>query len=170
MSAFIVSAIFSFVAYLVLAFGSGTDFLYWSFEELALGVLFAVLIGIFVHRVFKGLGVKVGLKAFNPIRWIYFVVFLVPFLFALTKANFDVAYRVLTGRINPGIVKIDPKLKSDFGVALLANSITLTPGTLTVDVGKNNELYVHWINVTDKKPKIEQVCGSFADWARRISE
>ncbi len=35
---------------------------------------------------------------------------------------------------------------------------------------KNNDLYIHWINVKDKTPKIEDVCGSFPKWARRIAE
>ena len=66
----------------------------------------------------------------------------------MAKANIDVAYRVITGKINPGIVKISPGLKTDLGITLLADSITLTPGTLSVDIDeKNNDLYIHWINV-----------------------
>ena len=89
----------------------------------------------------------------------------------MAKANIDVAYRVITGKINPGIVKISPNLKSDAAITLLANSITLTPGTLSVDIDENNnDLYIHWINVTNLKPEIEDICGSFPTWARRIAE
>ena len=64
------------------------------------------------------------------------------------------ANRVITGKINPGIVRISPKLKTDLGVTLLANSITLTPGTLTVDIDeKTNDLYVHWIAVKEEALK-----------------
>lgn len=53
--------------------------------------------------------------------------------------------------INPGIVKVKTTLRSDTGLTFLANSITLTPGTLSVDVDQENGfLYVHWINVKDK--------------------
>ena len=89
----------------------------------------------------------------------------------MARANVDVAYRLITGRIRPGIVRIKTGLKTDLGLAMLANSITLTPGTLTVEVDdKTNDLYVHWINVTDKDPKPEEVCGSMLKWVRRIAE
>lgn len=68
-------------------------------------------------------------------------------------ANIDVAYRVLHPNlpINPGIVKVKTKLKSDVGLTFLANTITLTPGTMTVDVDKEKGLlYIHWINVKGK--------------------
>jgi len=171
MSFFILGAVFGFLFYLFLSAGSGSDVFYWSYSEIALGIIFSVLAGLFARRVLPRLGVRAGYKALNPARWALFIVYaLGPFLFAMAKANLDVAYRVITGRIKPGIVKIDPKLKSDFSTALLANSITLTPGTLTVEVGKDRELYVHWINVKDKEPSVRQVCGGFAEWARRIAE
>ncbi len=171
MSGFFAATVLALAFYLFLSFGSGTDIFYWSYMEAGLGVLFAVLSGVFAQRVFNGLGIKPTNKCFNPKRWLLFAIYVFgPFLFALTKANLDVAYRVLTGKIKPGIVRIKPGLKSSFATTLLANSITLTPGTLTVDIGKDNELFVHWINVEDKEPKAELVCGSFAEWARRIAE
>jgi len=48
--------------------------------------------------------------------------------------------------IKPGIVVIKTSLKSDIAKMILANSITLTPGTFTLDV-IGDELLVHWINV-----------------------
>ena len=94
----------------------------------------------------------------------------------MAKANIDVAYRVITGKINPGIVKITPKLTTDLGITLLANSITLTPGTLTVDIDENsNDLYIHWINVKENTVKngvvdCKHICAEFHDWIRRIAE
>jgi multicomponent Na+:H+ antiporter subunit E len=93
----------------------------------------------------------------------------------MAKANIDVAYRVITGRINPAILKIDPKLDRDLAVTMLATSITLTPGTLSVDVDEEtNELYVHWINIDpevlkDMPRDYHPICNSFPDWARRIA-
>jgi len=75
------------------------------------------------------------------------------FLWECLKANIDVAYRVAHPRlpINPGIVKVKTILKSDTALTFLANSITLTPGTLTVDIDKDDGLlYVHWIDVKNK--------------------
>jgi len=84
----------------------------------------------------------------------YFIKYFFVFVFALIKANFDVARRVLSPKldINPGIVMFQTKLKNDFAKMVLANSITLTPGTLTVDVIKNN-FYIHWIDVTTDDPE-----------------
>jgi len=61
-----------------------------------------------------------------------------------------VALRVLNPSlpINPGIVKVKTRLKSKTGRMVLANSITLTPGTLSIDI-KDEFLYVHWIDVKD---------------------
>ena len=58
------------------------------------------------------------------------------------------ARRVITPSlpINPGIVEVKTKLKSKMGRMILANSITLTPGTLTIDI-QDDILYIHWIDV-----------------------
>jgi len=49
--------------------------------------------------------------------------------------------------IKPGIVRIRTKLKSRLGRIILANSITLTPGTLTVET-RDDTFYIHWIDVS----------------------
>lgn len=70
------------------------------------------------------------------------------FAVALVRANIDVARRVAQPgalRIRPALVDIHTDLKSDLGRLWLANSITLTPGTLTVDVD-GEMLRVHWID------------------------
>ncbi|MDH4269503.1 MAG: Na+/H+ antiporter subunit E, partial [Dehalococcoidia bacterium] len=140
---FIVTAVVAYLVYLLLTIGSGTVAL-WSREELIIGAIFAVIAGALLRNRFIGK----DLRMLNPRRWFTFLAYLFPFFFAMAKANVDVAYRVITGRINPAIVKINPNLKNDLSLTLLANSITLTPGTLSVDVDqKTNELYVHWINV-----------------------
>jgi len=165
-----IAFIFAFLFYLALTAGSG-NLLFWSIEELVFGLVFAYLAAILSVRLFKAAGVKPSAKMLSPKRWLLFFVYLIgPFFLELTKANIDVAKRVVTKKIKPGIVKISPGLKTDFGTTLLANSITLTPGTLTVDINKKKELFVHWIWVESKHPKIEQVCSSFPKWIRRITE
>ena len=168
---FLITTVVVYVVYLLLTIGSGTVAL-WSSAELIIGAVLAVVVGALLRNRFIGK----DLRMLNPRRWLTFIIYLFPFFWAMAKANVDVAYRVITGRINPAIVKIDPKLKSDLSVAILANSITLTPGTLSVDVDqKTNELYVHWINVDPKvledMPRdYRPICQSFPDWARRIAD
>ena len=147
MIAFIITTILCFITYLILTTGSGTIGL-WSIEEILLGLILSLIAGFVTRNVF----IKKDFRMLNPIRWFIFVGYVVgPFFIGMAKANFDVAYRVITGKINPGIVKISPDLKTDLGVTLLANSITLTPGTLSVDIDEEkNDLYIHWINVKTK--------------------
>ncbi len=84
----------------------------------------------------------------NPKSIIFMILYLFYFLGELLKANIDVAKRVVSPSlpINPGLVKVHTKLKSPLGRAVLANSITLTPGTLTVET-KGEFFYIHWIDV-----------------------
>ncbi len=173
MIALIVTIIYTFVAYLALTAGSGSFLGFWSVEEIIMGVFLSIIVGAISRKYLCKSG---DYRMLNPLRWLLFVVYgFGPFFFAMAKANIDVAYRVVTGKIRPGIVKIKPELKTDFGVTFLANSITLTPGTLSVDVDDENNLYVHWINIPEGEEKneiskIEKVCGSFAKWARRVAE
>jgi len=173
MLAFIITTIATFVTYLVLTAGSGEFLMFWSPEEIVMGVFLSIIVGAITRNY---LCKSRNYRMLNPIRWFLFVIYgFGPFFFAMAKANLDVAYRVITGKIRPGIVKIDPKLKTDYGVTFLANSITLTPGTLSVDVDNNNVLYVHWINIPEGEEKkeyadIKKVCGSFPKWARRVAE
>ncbi|MFH1368164.1 MAG: Na+/H+ antiporter subunit E [Elusimicrobiota bacterium] len=83
-------------------------------------------------------------------RYMWFAVYFPVFVWEIVKANIDVARRLLSPElpIKPGIVRVRTKLKSETGITFLANSLTLTPGTTTVDVDKDNGfLYIHWLNV-----------------------
>jgi multicomponent Na+:H+ antiporter subunit E len=171
MVVFLVATVFSFLVYLLLTAGSGEYILVWSPDELIAGVVLATLAGLLVRKLFSVLEVKPGFGFLNPVRWILLVAYVIgPFFYSMVKANLDVAYRVITGKIKPGIVKISPPLETDLGITMLANSITLTPGTLSVDVDEENNLYVHWINVKNKEPRIEEVCSSLHKWVKRITE
>jgi len=84
----------------------------------------------------------------SPKAILYSFMFLFTFLWELIKANFDVARRVLSPSlpINPGIVEVKTKLKSKIGRVILADSITLTPGTFTLEL-EDDSLFIHWIDV-----------------------
>ena len=177
MVAFIITTIVCFITYLLLTTGSANgssmlNFWLWSIEEIIFGLILSIIVGIIARKIF----IKKSLRMLNPVRWFIFIGYLFYFFYEMAKANFDVAYRVITGKINPGIIKISPDLKTDLGTTMLANSITLTPGTLTVDVDENcNDLYIHWINVKkealEKKPvDCKYVCAGFPKWIRRIAE
>lgn len=91
----------------------------------------------------------------NPLikRIIYGLGYLLIFIWEMVKANVHVAYIVLHPSlpINPGIVKIRTSLKKATSLTVLSNSITLTPGTLTVDIDPSGDcLYIHHIDVKSK--------------------
>jgi multicomponent Na+:H+ antiporter subunit E len=71
--------------------------------------------------------------------------FIGTFVWELIKSNFRVAYSVFQpAGIEPGLVAVPLDLKTDLGIMVLANLITLTPGTLSIDVSDDNRvLYVH---------------------------
>ncbi|MBN2330534.1 MAG: Na+/H+ antiporter subunit E [Candidatus Aenigmarchaeota archaeon] len=162
--------LFSMVIYLALSAGSGS-IIFWSIGEIAFGILFATISAVIACRIFPALGLKPRVALLNPKRWLLLLAYSFgPFLFHLTKANLDVAYRVITGKIRPGIVRISPGLRTSIGITMLANSITLTPGTLTVDIDENKDLYVHWINVDEEKDRMREICHSFPEWIRRVAE
>lgn len=101
-----------------------------------------------------------------------FVLLYIPILIIeLIKANIDVAKRVLNPKlpINPGIVKVPTSIKGDVGKLVLANSITLTPGTISIDADEDN-VYVHWIDVKGSTPEAYQnsISSSFEKVLRRI--
>ncbi len=175
MIAFILTAIFAFLIYLLLTAGSGSVGL-WSATELVAGAAISLLVGAIGRNFFCE---SRNYRMLNPLRWVYLAVYVViPFFIEMARANFDVAYRVITGRIRPGIVRISPGVETDLSVFMLANSITLTPGTLTVDVDEEtNDLFVHMIHIPmggERKEIFEAedvfTLFRFPDWIRRIAE
>jgi len=154
--------------YLLLVMWSG-DIVLWALDELIVGAVLAAIVGGVAGALLWERG---GWRMLQPHRWFLLLAYAVgPLFFAMARANLDVAWRVITGRIRPGIVRFDPGLRTELGRTVLANSITLTPGTLTVEVNDNTGVfYVHWINVTNEKPSPEEVCGELPVWARRIAE
>ena len=122
----------------------------WNLQEAAAGALIAGLASFLPLFPPNPLG---DLKL-NPRSIGYLLVYMVVFLKALVLSNLDVAFRVLNPRmpIAPGIVKVKTRLKTPLGRFMLANSITLTPGTITVDM-VGEDIYVHWISVADADPE-----------------
>lgn len=155
----------SFLMYVVLVWSGGAV----PAVEIGIGLFFAFILAV-LFRTWKP-GNPMHLRGLNPVRWFQFLHYVFgPFAKALLEANLDVAKRVITGEIRPGIVKVNPGLTNDLSKTLLANSITLTPGTLTVDVDNEGNYYVHWIYVSDENPSGEDIYGSFGMWARRLAE
>jgi multicomponent Na+:H+ antiporter subunit E len=119
-----------------------TSSLHW--QEVATGALLSLALALFLVKSYA----RLELPPFSITRLWRLGVFFLVLLVEVVKANIDVAYRVLHPRlpINPGIVIITTELSQDVAKVLLANSITLTPGTFTLDI-QGDKLLIHWINV-----------------------
>jgi multicomponent Na+:H+ antiporter subunit E len=150
----IILILFSFAIWLVLS---------WTldWQHLMVGGIVAIVTGLMFGSLFK----NDSLKILQIQRWFWMAVFIPVFVWEMAKANIDVASRVLLGNlrpIKPGIVKVKTKLKSEMGKTFLANSITLTPGTLTVDL-KDEHLYIHLIYVrsTDISKATQDIVNRF---------
>jgi multicomponent Na+:H+ antiporter subunit E len=107
--------------------------------------------------------------AYECIRWsprvlLNAALFFAVFIEELVRANLNVLRLVLSPRIDikPGIVEIQTTLKSPIGRLVLANAITLTPGTLVVDI-RGDTLFIHWINVSAQDPvsATRKIAGRF---------
>lgn len=127
-----------------------------------------VVVGVLVAGVLAWLFARFAV-VYADINWtprvlLHVVLYLGVFLWELILANLNVLRLVLSPRIDihPGIVEIRTKLKSPLGRLVLANSITLTPGTLVVDI-RGDSLFIHWINVSSKDPEAatREIAGKF---------
>ncbi|MFH0993782.1 MAG: Na+/H+ antiporter subunit E [bacterium] len=132
----------------------------FSIDEVILGSIVSAILTILLSKY-----INFKIDVLLPWRLVKFVVVYIPvFLWKLLLANFDIARRVLTPKIplNPGIVRIKTHLKGDFGKLTLANSITLTPGTLSIDV-EGDSLYVHTVDVQggNEAENTKLISGSF---------
>ena len=86
------------------------------------------------------------------------------FTWELILSNLRVAYSVLAplDKMQPGIVAIPLDLKANGEITLLANMITLTPGTLSLDVSDDRRvLYVHGMHINDLEGFKQDIKGGF---------
>ncbi len=122
------------------------------------GVIAAAIVSLLFHEILP----KEHHVFISPVRIFWFLLYIPVFFYYVMIANLDVVYRALHPKmpIKPGIVKIKTKLKTESGITALANSLTLSPGTLTVDLTDDGYMYIHWINV--KSDDVEQASKHIA--------
>lgn len=114
-----------------------------SLDELVAGIIVAFGVALTAG---PHLQILSGIRL-HPAAPLHLVLYLAHFSVALVRANLDMARRVLSPVIplRPELVEVRTRLRSPLGRLMLANSITLTPGTLSVDV-RDDLILVHWID------------------------
>lgn len=131
----------------------------------------------FIIGYLLGLLIMLGMRRFFKDRFYLHLVWAVTYLFLLflkelIKANIDVLKLVLRPKLNmrPGIFALETELKTDWEVTLLSNLITLTPGTLVVDVSDDNKtLYIHAIDIGDVSEAIDSIKNTFEKAIMEVS-
>ena len=110
----------------------------------------------------------------EPKRYGWALAYLFVLAVSIVKANLEVAYRVLHPAmpIRPGIVRVKTRLRRPAARTILGNSITLCPGTLTLDIRKDGTMMVHWICVRseDEEEAAREILGRFEWFIERIFE
>lgn len=104
--------------------------------------------------------------AMSPARLYHFIIYTGRFLVELTRANVNMLRYVYAPhiKINPGIVKINTRLKTPVGRLALANSIALTPGSLVIDID-GDSLFVHCLDLQtiDSDQATRLIAGPFEE-------
>ena len=157
-SAWLSTFVFCFLFWLLLT---------WSVHPLGLlmDAIFSAAVAAFTAKFFIH---SKAFHFFNPARF-----------FAMVKANLSMVGIVLTSKRNhcqSGIIRVPAAkgLTSEYGLAMVSNCITMTPGTITVDVAEdeegNNYYYVHWIDVAemDREKAGDIIKGTMEKWIGRI--
>ncbi|WP_309493037.1 Na+/H+ antiporter subunit E [Candidatus Hecatella orcuttiae] len=140
-------------------------------DELLVGALSSLLVAFFTSRLMVSGGVR---DKVDPAKWFWAVVYFVYYWFyAEVKAHFSVIKRILSPSlpIRPGIVKVPYTTQSDCGIVCVANSITNTPGTVTVEVDEAEKCYyVHWIDVLSLDPQVcrREISSKFEEYTKRF--
>ncbi len=129
--------------------------------------VFGYLLGAFFLSVFY----SQAHKQFYLVRiWKAFILFIV-FFKEVIIANLSVLRYVClpVSHLNPGIVALDIDLRSKFEIVLLANMITLTPGTLTVEITpEGNTLYIHMLDCADAPKVLAHIEKEFVNRIKEV--
>ncbi|MFQ5895118.1 MAG: Na+/H+ antiporter subunit E [Nitrospinota bacterium] len=106
------------------------------------------------------------------VRLHHVAVYIPRFLWQMVLANLWVARLALRPRLSlrPGIVAFPTRARSDVGITTLANSITLTPGTMSVDVSEDRStIFVHTIDIEDPEGVREGIRRGLEDYSTRAA-
>jgi multicomponent Na+:H+ antiporter subunit E len=133
-------------------------------ESLLRNFLVGTAVGLLVAYVFRRLyeGEEVRIEQ-TLIAVPYMILYVLAFFKEVLVANVDVAYRVLVPgtALEPQVILVPLRVETEFGITTIANSITITPGTVTLDYEPDeNALYVHAIDGRDP----EEIAKPIRQW------
>ncbi|NIP40902.1 MAG: hypothetical protein GTN39_05280 [Candidatus Aenigmarchaeota archaeon] len=119
-------------------------------QEILVGMIVSGAIAVIV-----GYGFLRGPKVRYLKGFVFFLAYIPYYIYQEVLAVSDVVYRILTKKISPAIVKVSHTHTHGWGITVLSNSITMTPGTLTLEA-EPKHLYVHWLARRENKEEITE--------------
>lgn len=128
----------------------------YSISSFITGYVLGILLLLIMRRFIPG--------RFYLERFVKIIQLILLFIKELIKSNIDIVKLVYTPKpdIEPGIFAYETELKSDWELTLLANLITLTPGTLSVAISNDNStIYIHAMDIDDIDESIQSIKNTF---------
>lgn len=131
-----------------------------TYQSVLTNFLVGIVVGLPVAFVFRPL-YEEEIDIRRPFRTMpYVILYVVVFLKEIVVANVDVAFRVLAPHmpLEPQVILVPLRVETSLGITTIANSITITPGTVTLDHDPDeNALYVHVIDGRDPASIVEPI-------------
>lgn len=135
-------------------------------------LLLGVIISVIMTLLFENALIKRSLSIRDALRLLHLVKYLLYFIYVEIKAHVELSKIILLGKhVKPAIVAVPYSIESDYGLAMVALSVTNTPGTIVVHVDKKSRtMFIHWINATtfDSYKAREEISRGFEEIAKRI--
>jgi multicomponent Na+:H+ antiporter subunit E len=134
---------------------------------LAMGVVFSGIVAFFTYDAFID-EYEASKKTLIPrVHW--GIVYIAYIIFKIYVASFRVLAAVIRRRIHPRVVHFRTRLRSDIARVVLANSLTITPGTVALDLD-DDHLVVHWLEAqtTHSRYAGELIKGRMEQILKRI--
>ncbi|WLR41259.1 Na+/H+ antiporter subunit E [Bacillus carboniphilus] len=125
-----------------------------------------------------GLFIIFSLRRFFSTRfYMYNVIAVIKLVFIFFKelilSNISVLKVILSPKLNmkPGIFALETELKTDWEISILANLITLTPGTLVIDISDDKKiLYIHAMDIEDVEKAKLDIKNTFEKAIQEVSK
>lgn len=138
-----------------------------------LTILTGFMISIAISLVFDGFLIRGEIRPKDMVKVVYLLKYILLFIVVELKEHLKIAKIVLKGdsSVNPEVVVIPLDLETDYGISLLALTITNTPGTIAIHIDKTKKsLYVHWLTAKagDTTEIKRELVGGFEDLAKKI--
>jgi multicomponent Na+:H+ antiporter subunit E len=141
----------------------------WSLapHTVLLGAGWSIIVSLFTFRYFFQEH-EAARRSLLPHAYLL-VVYLAVLTFSMYVASFKMLWHVIRGRTNPGVVHFRTRLRADIARVALTNAITLTPGTITLDLD-DDHLVVHWLDAktTHSRYAGQLIAGAYERLLRRI--